>query len=264
MTGYIHSIETFGTLDGPGVRTVVFLQGCPNRCKFCHNPDSVLKDGGTEYSVDNLVEEILKGKEYWKDYSTTPNPDSRVKGGVTFSGGEPLYQYNYLLEVVKKLKDNEVHVVVDTSANATFEEMQDLMPYVDLWMISVKQMFNAVHKKLIGVSNDNILSNIKSLDSAITKYNKTHETKKQIRIRFVIIPGITDTEKHLKSLGEFVSSIKNLEVMELLPYSTIGRDKWIELFGKYYLEGIREANFKDVERVKNVLSDYISDFLYVQ
>jgi pyruvate formate lyase activating enzyme len=139
------------------------------------------------------------------------------------------------------------------------------MPYVDLWMISVKQMFDAIHKELIGVSNVNILSNIKRLDDLITEYNadSAHKEKKQIRIRFVIIPGITDTETHINALGEFVKSIKNLETMELLPYSTIGRGKWIELFGEYHLEGVPEATLDDVERVKSMLSNYINKFHYV-
>lgn len=265
MIGKVHSIETFGTLDGPGVRTVVFLQGCPNRCKFCHNPDSVVLKGGTPYTVDELVAELLKNKAYWVTYSNDEAKSSDVKGGVTFSGGEPLMQSEFLTEVAKKLKSEGVHVVVDTSSNASFEEIQSVMPYVDLWMISVKQMFDAIHQELVGVSNVCILDNIKKLDEHLTIYNadSTHKAKKQIRIRFVIIPGITNTELHLKALGEFVKGIKNLETMELLPYSTIGRSKWIELFGEYHLEGVPEATRQDVEQVKSILSNYINKFHYV-
>lgn len=260
MIGKVHSIESFGTLDGPGVRTVVFLQGCPNRCKFCHNPDSVLMKGGTPYTVEALVEEVLKNKPFWENYAGQTDQPQSIKGGVTFSGGEPMMQAEYLTAVVKELKKHDVHVVVDTSANASFEEISAIAPYVDLWMISVKQMFDAVHQELVGVSNKKILSNILGLDKHLSQFNKEHGTKKQIRIRFVIIPKITDTPEHLHELGKFIKKIKNLEKVELLPYVTIGRGKWIELFGEYHLEGVPEATSEDVTKTKAILSEYVTKF----
>jgi len=259
MVGKVHSIESFGTLDGPGVRTVVFLQGCPNRCKFCHNPDSVLMRGGTPYTVKGLVKEILKNKPFWEDYETE-NTAKKVKGGVTFSGGEPMMQTEFLAAVVKELKKHGVHIAVDTSANASFEEISSIVEYVDLWMISIKQMFDAIHQELVGVSNKKILSNILSLDKLLTEYNKKHQTTKMIRNRFVIIPKITDTPEHLHELGKFIKQIKNLEKVELLPYSTIGRSKWIELFGEYHLEGVPEATADDVAKTKKILSHYVTRF----
>ncbi len=247
IKGQVHSIESFGTLDGPGVRTVVFLQGCPNRCKYCHNVDSAIEKGGREYSVEQLVKEVLRNREYW-----TINGETR--GGVTFSGGEPLYQSEFLLECIKELKKEKVHVVVDSSATAPFEVIEALVPYVDLWMISIKHMDNEIHKELIGRENTQIFSNIKRLNSLLTSLNK------QIRVRFVIIPGITDDDQHLNKLGEFIKEITNLEKVELLPYSTIGKGKWIEIFGEYHLEGVREGTMEDYERVKKILSKYVNRF----
>jgi len=260
MIGKVHSIESFGTLDGPGVRTVVFLQGCPNRCKFCHNPDSVLMRGGTPYTVEALVTEVMKNKEFWENYSPEEDKKNKVKGGVTFSGGEPMMQAEFLTAVVKELKKRNVHVVIDTSANASIEEISAIITEVDLWMISVKQMFDAVHQELVGVSNKKILSNILALDKQLTAYNNKNKTEKKIRIRFVTIPKITDTPEHLHELGKFIKKIQSLDKVELLPYSTIGRSKWIELFGEYHLEGVPEATAHDVEKTKEILSQYVTKF----
>lgn len=260
MIGKVHSIETFGTLDGPGVRTVIFLQGCPNRCKFCHNPDSALMRGGTAYTVTELTQEVLKNKDYWKTYSKEEKAQGIIRGGVTFSGGEPLMQSKFLASTIHSLKRKNIHIVVDTSANASFEEIESIINDVDLWMISIKQMFDAIHQDLVGVSNQNILKNITKLDKHLSRYNKLHGTSKKIRIRFVIIPGITDSEEHLHALGAFIKTIKNLEKIELLPYVTIGREKWIKLFGEYHLEGVPEATTADVERTKTILSRYVTSF----
>lgn len=253
IEGKVHSINSFGTLDGPGLRTVVFLQGCPNRCQFCHNVDVAVIKGGTIYSVEKLVNEVMKNKGYWEKYSKENNT---VEGGVTFTGGEPLYQSNFLLETAKVLKEKGVHVVVDSSAFADFVEIEKLSPYVDMWMISVKHMDNEKHKELVGNPNEGILENIKKLDEIYSKQGLS----KKIRIRFVIIPGITDSEEHLKQLGEYVRDLKTLEVMELLPYSTIGKSKWYELFGQYHLEGIRDGNNEDAKRVADILKPYVKEF----
>jgi len=257
MTGNIHSIETFGTLDGPGLRTVVFMQGCMNHCKFCHNPDSVIREGGTPWQTADLIKEITKNKSYWKEYLPKKKRGGKIKGGVTFSGGDPFFQPEFLLEMCRLLKDEEVHVVVDTSINTDFSNVEKLAPYADLWMISIKQMFDEVHKELIGGSNKTILENIKKLDQLISE----KKLSSKIRIRFVVIPGITDTEAHVNKLGEYIADIENLELVELLPYTTIGKQKWLELFEKYWLEGVPEATSVDVDKVQKILSKYVSNFL---
>lgn len=258
MNGKIHSIETMGTLDGPGLRTVVFMQGCMNECAFCHNPDAALRKGGTTYSTYDLVSELKKGLPYWQAYSA--EEQQLIKGGVTFSGGDPLYQPEFLIDLCAELKKLEIHVVIDTSANANFSYIQTLIPLVDLWMISLKQMHDALHQELIHASNKPILQNVLKLDTALSAYNQKHQTDvpKQIRIRFVIIPTLTDSEEHLTLLGQFIAQLQNIEAVELLPYSTIGRQKWIELFGHYKLDGIPDATAQDVERTKNILSKIIS------
>ncbi|KKR06127.1 MAG: Pyruvate formate-lyase 1-activating enzyme [candidate division WS6 bacterium GW2011_GWF2_39_15] len=249
VTGKIHSIESFGTLDGPGVRTVVFMQGCPNHCVYCHNVDCAIPKGGKEYTVQDLTAEVLKNKEYWK-----PFQDDTPKGGVTFSGGDPLYQPDFLLECVQNLKKEGIHIVIDTSAVSAFEKIDSLVEFVDLWMISIKHMDEDSHKELVGKGNAEILENIKELDRRISN------TGKKIRIRFVIIPGLTDSEEHIKKLGTYIKGLRNLERVELLPYSTIGRHKWIELFGRYRLEGIPEATNEDVTRTKQILTSYTNKF----
>lgn len=244
--GKIHSIESFGTLDGPGVRTVVFMQGCPNRCIYCHNVDCAIPEGGTEYSPQELISEVLKNKEYWNEYGS-----NTVKGGITFSGGDPLFQPEFLKECVAELKERiKVHIAVDTSAASDFTNIEKLIPKVDLWMISIKHMDSESHTELVGRGNEEILKNISTLDEKLVN------TGKQIRIRFVIIPGYTDSDEHLNTLGGFVRTIRNLEKVELLPYSRIGRHKWVEIFGKYKLENVPEPTAEDVERVKKILSSY--------
>ena len=243
--GFIHSVESMGALDGPGLRTVVFFQGCPLKCKFCHNIDTNVKNTGAIFSVEELVKKVLKNQEYWVRY----NGKEEQPGGVTFTGGEPVYQPGFLLEVLKKLKEKGVHTVIDTSISTTKEVVDSLTPYLDLWMISIKHMDDTKHKDLTTVSNREILENIKHLDQNIAG-------KGQIRIRFLVIPGVTDSEEHVKQVGEFVKGIKNLEQVELLAYGTHGKYKWIELFGKYDLEGVPEATKEDMERVKEYLSEF--------
>lgn len=247
--GKIHSIESFGALDGPGLRTVVFMQGCPLRCKFCHNIDVTLKEGGTEYSVEKLTEKLLQNKTYWESYEGK----DEQKGGVTFSGGEPLMQWEFITEVCKKLKQETIHIAIDTCLFTRPKAIETLLPYPDLWMVSLKHMDEEKHRDLTGVSNITILENLKLLDELITS-NPSVNSK--IRIRFVVIPGITDREELINEIGEFVSSIKNLEVIELLPYISIGKHKWKEIFGEYPLEGINDGEAKDIEKVKEYLEEY--------
>lgn len=241
MKGFIHSIESMGTLDGPGIRTVVFFQGCPLKCKFCHNIDTNPIKQGKEYTVGELLEKILKNKEYWKE-----------TGGVTISGGEPVLQPEFLLELLKGLKENNVHTTVDTCIKTTKPIIDSLLPYVDLWMISLKELDNQKHLELTGASNTDILENIKYIDS---KGSKT-------RIRFLIIPTLTDYPELIKGIGEFLNNLKNLETLELLPYGTHGKEKWYELFGEYHLEDIREATKFDLESVKAQFKEFNFEVIF--
>jgi len=244
MRGYIHSIESLGTLDGPGLRSVIFLQGCPLKCKYCHNIDCAVKDKGKELTVDEVVERVMKNKEYWKD-----------NGGVTVSGGEPTFQPEFLYELLKALKDKGVHTAIDSCLVTKKEIIDQLLPVVDYWMVSIKHMDDEVHKELTGSSNKLILENIQYLDSLLD--NMPEDSRKRLRIRFLVIPGITDNLTHIEMLGQFVSNLKNVDVMELLKYGEHGKYKWIEIYGSYPLEGrTHDATNGDIEKVSEILSNY--------
>jgi pyruvate formate lyase activating enzyme len=259
ITGAVHSIESLGALDGPGLRTVIFLQGCPLKCKFCHNIDCAIVQGNAqEYTVDELVKTVLKNKSYWgktnndqKDF-LQPTTDNRqpISGGVTISGGEPTFQKDFLIALLKELKRNDIHTAVDSCSVTTQDVLTEMIPYVDLWMLSVKHMDEQAHVNLTGASNRKILENILFLDKTLSEQK---ENQAQIRIRFLVIPGMTDDKDHIKKLGEFVTQIKKLECLEILPYGSHGKHKWIELFGSYSLQHVRDATKEDVERVAGIL-----------
>jgi len=255
LIGKVHSFETLATLDGPGLRTVVFLQGCPLRCKFCHNVDSTLTEGGKEYTVEALVEKILRNKVYWESYSEpSAVADSGVPGGVTISGGDPVFQPKFLVALVKALKSEDVHLAIDTSLATTPKLIDALLPYIDLWMISVKEFDVDKHIALTGVPNHKILSNIRYLDDQITALDLPQHPR--IRHRFVVIPGLTDYPELINQLGAHCQAIKNFETLELLAYSSLGKHKWIECFGKYELEDVRDGERSDLDQVAETLKPY--------
>ncbi|MBD3362209.1 radical SAM protein [Candidatus Dojkabacteria bacterium] len=253
-TGYVHSIETFAALDGPGLRTVIFIQGCPLKCKFCHNIDCALKEKKGDYiSAKNLVKKILKNKPYWESCNVS---DRKCRGGVTLSGGDPVFQPKFTLDILKELKKHQIHTAVDTSLYTSHKTIDSWLPFVDLWMVSLKHMNSAKHRELTSVDNKRILENIVYLDSKLSDIpNKNKDTQK-LRIRFLVIPTITDDPEHIRQVGKFVSKIQNLEVLEILKYGSHGKHKWIEIFGKYELEGVPEAEDKDIERALKILENY--------
>jgi pyruvate formate lyase activating enzyme len=242
LTGYIHSIESMGTLDGPGIRTVIFFQGCPLRCKFCHNIDTNIPKQGQQYTVEELCKKVIKNKDYWEQNN----------GGVTLSGGEPFVQPEFLFEFCKKLKEEKIHLAIDTCIKTEKEHIDKVLPYTDLWMIAIKELNNQKHLELTASENYEILDNIKYIDRKITE--KSLNSK--IRIRFLVIPTLTDYDELISSLGGFVKSIKNFECLELLAYGTHGKEKWYKIFGKYELEDIREGNTDDLEIVCKKLEPF--------
>ncbi|HCJ94476.1 MAG TPA: pyruvate formate lyase 1-activating protein [Sphaerochaeta sp.] len=244
LIGNIHSIETLGGVDGPGLRTVVFFQGCPLACKFCHNPDCAIRSGGTEYSAENLSQLLLKNAPYWEAQGA--DGERKITGGITFSGGEPTLQTPFLVELCKLLKQHSVHIAMDTCLFTIQDNMDQLLPYVDEWMISIKHLDSEKHQQLTGVKNERIQENIFYLDSKTVSY----------RLRFVIIPGYTDDEQHFIQLAEFVKKLQSVKLLELLPYGSHGKYKWIEATGKYPLEGVREATKEDVKRAETVLHEH--------
>lgn len=234
--GLVHSFETFTTVDGPGIRFILFLSNCPLRCKYCHNPDTWACKG-KEYSVDEIVNEILKYKNYYKN------------GGVTISGGEPLLQIDFVIEIFKKLKKYNMHTAIDTSG-ITFNENQiekfdELNKYTDLYLLDIKEIDEKKHIKLTGKSNKNILE----FAQYLSKNNK------KVWIRHVIVPTINLDEDDLIKTREFINTLNNVERVDVLPYHTLGVHKYKELGLKYPLEGVRTPTSEEIKFAKEILGD---------
>lgn len=236
--GYVHSLESFGSVDGPGVRYVIFLSGCPMRCQFCHNPDTWEMKKGTLYSADDLLEKALRYRNYWGD-----------KGGITVSGGEPLMQIDFLTELFRKAKEKGVHTTLDTSGapftkeGSWFEKWKELMKYTDLVMLDIKQIDDEQHKILTGRTNRNILRMAEVLS----------DMGKPVWIRHVLVPERSDKDEYLHRLADFIHTLKNVEKVEVLPYHTLGVFKWEALGIPYALEGIKPPTKERVENAERIL-----------
>ena len=230
----IHSFESFGAVDGPGIRYVIFMQGCALKCKYCQNRDTWNLNGGMEYTSDELVAKVSRYKNYF----------AVSGGGVTVSGGEPLLQMNFLIEFFSKLKLLGIHTAIDTSGSFDItEDMKKLIDLTDLFLLDIKCINDEICKDLTGVSNKRELEFAKYL----------RKQGKDIWIRQVLVPGYTDKEEDLKDLKEFLSELNTVKKVEILPYHDLGKFKWIELGCKYELEGVPTATSEDVERAKQIL-----------
>ena len=226
----VNSVETFGLVDGPGIRTVVFFNGCKLRCKFCHNPE-MLKKQEDNTSIDELYNKILRSKPYFKD-----------NGGVTFSGGEPLLHIDFLIPLCKKLKEDNIHIALDT-AGVGLGDYEELLKYIDLVILDIKDYREDYYKDMTGHSIDDynfFLSEVQRL-------------KKKLWLRQVVTPGYTDSMEYMKGLKEYISNIKNVERIELLPYHTMAIDKYKKLNMEYKLEGVPEMDKKRCEELEQFL-----------
>lgn len=238
ITGRIHSVESFGSADGPGVRYIVFLKGCNMRCQYCHNPDTWAKDGGELMTPEEVLKKALRYKTYWKE-----------KGGITVSGGEALLQIDFVTELFRLAKEKGVNTCLDTSGNPfTMEEpfkskFDELMKYTDLFMLDIKHMDDAAHRKLTGQTNQNILE--------MASYLSDHG--KAMWIRHVLVPGITTEEDELYRLRSFLDTLKTVERVEVLPYHTLGVFKWKELGIPYQLEDVDPPTKEQIDRAKEIL-----------
>ena len=238
MTGRIHSCESFGTVDGPGLRYVLFMQGCPMRCLYCHNPDTWKADGGREVSADEVLSEYEKNEMFYKN------------GGLTVTGGEPLLQIDFLIELFKKAKGKGIHTCIDTSG-ITFNEsdgeyiskLDELMKYTDLVMLDLKHIVPEKHKELTGHSNESIL--------AFARYLEKQNIPTWIR--HVVVEGYTDAEKDLFALGEFIGTLKNVKALDVLPYHTMGAAKYKELGITYRLENIPALSKTAAAQAKSII-----------
>ncbi len=231
--GFVHSFESFGTVDGPGIRFVIFMAGCFLKCKYCHNIDMATFKGGKKWSVEEIVQKILKNREYLE----------ASDGGVTFSGGDPFFQPDFLLEMIKRCREEGLHVTVDTSLYAEKEEIRKVAEYTDLFMVSLKHFDSEKHKFLTGVGNQEILENLKFLS----------DLGSRIWLRLVLLPGWTDSEFNLVELRDFCKTI-NFEKLELLPYHTMGVKKWEALKIPYYFNDLKVPNEEQILEVKNFLN----------
>ena len=235
--GKIHSLETFGTVDGPGVRFVVFFQGCPMRCQYCHNPDTWKIEDGEEMTADEIIDRFERNRSFYQT------------GGITATGGEPMLQLDFLTELFTKAKEKGIHTTLDTSANpfdpdsAEFmEKFEKLMEVTDLVMLDIKHINDEEHQKLTGQSNSNILAFAKYLDSI----------GKPVWIRHVVVPGITFDEKELTELGLFLKTLRNVEKLEVLPYHSMGKVKYDNLGMDYVLKDtpqLTKAEAKEAEHI---------------
>lgn len=218
MKGYIHSLESFGTVDGPGIRYVVFFQGCPMRCLYCHNPDTWDASGGTQMESDEIIANLLRNSSFY------------TSGGITATGGEPLLQIDFLTELFSKAKANHIHTTLDTSGilfnPVDHTKMDALMAVTDLVMLDIKHIFPEEHKKLTGHSNCDIL--------AFAQYLK--EMGKPIWVRHVVVPGITFCREELVALGQYLKTLPNMEKLEVLPYHAMGKVKYDSLGIEYALK----------------------------
>ncbi len=241
MYGNIHSIESFGTVDGPGVRLVVFFQGCPMRCLYCHNPDSWKINGGTKMTADEIIEEYEKNRVFYKT------------GGITITGGEPLLQLEFATELLKKAHEKGIHTCIDTSgitfSEEKISEFDELMKYTDLIMLDIKHIDPSEHIKLTGKKQDNIIKFAKYID------------KKGISmwIRHVVVPDITDNEDYLYKLGRFIGTLKNVKALDVLPYHNMGAVKYEKLGIEYPLKDTEPMDKQKAIKCKKIILKGIKD-----
>lgn len=236
--GYVHSIETCGTVDGPGLRYVIFLQGCPMRCQYCHNPDTWEPGKGQQMTVEEVLEKFYHNTAFYKT------------GGVTVTGGEPMLQIDFLIELFEKLHKDGFHTCIDTSGivfqpknEQLMEKIERLMDVTDLVMLDIKHIDNEKHKDLTAQSNEPILAFAKYLD----------QKGIPVWIRHVIVPGITLFKEYLERLGEFMATLSNVKALDVLPYHSMGKVKYENLGLDYPLPDTREATKEEAVAAKNII-----------
>lgn len=239
---YVHSIETFGSVDGPGLRYILFLKGCHLRCKFCHNADTWDMDTDNIQTADEILDHAQRYQAYWGN-----------EGGITVSGGEPLLQIDFLLELFQKAKQRNINTCIDTAGEPfTYEAewfhlFEQLMEVTDLLLVDIKQIDPHKHRLLTGKSNENILEMFRYL----SKINKP------IWIRQVLLPGWTDDIEDLKKTRAFIETLSNVKKIEVLPYHSMGAYKWEKLGLKYPLEGVEPPSEESVKQAQNILNGII-------
>lgn len=238
MTGHIHQLESFGCADGPGSRFIIFFQGCHMRCKFCHNPDTWDMTKGKDYTSDELIKEALSCRSYWGK-----------KGGITVSGGEPLLQIDFLLELFTKAKEKGINTCIDTAGGPFtqegewFSKFEKLMQVTDILLMDIKHINDKEHIELTGQKRDNIVQMFRYLD----------QINKPIWIRHVLTPGITDNDEYLTQTRDFIRTLNNVQRVEVLPYHGLGAMKYKELGIDYVLKDTLSPTEERVKNAKDIL-----------
>lgn len=238
MQGYIHKLESFGCADGPGSRFVIFFSGCKMRCKFCHNPDTWNMTKGTLYTAEELLKETESCRAYWGK-----------KGGITVSGGEPLLQIDFLIELFTLAKEKEINTCIDTAGGPFttegewFEKFKKLMQVTDILLMDIKHIDEQEHIKLTGQSGKNIIQMFRYLD----------EINKPIWIRHVLTPGITDNDEYLTKTRDFIRTLHNVQRVEILPYHGLGAIKYKDLGIEYPLKDVESPSAQRIQNAKNIL-----------
>lgn len=233
MQGRIHSTDSFGSVDGPGVRFLIFTQGCAMRCRYCHNADTWRTDGGTLMTADELLDKAERYRAYWGE-----------NGGITVSGGEPLLQLDFLLELFEKAKRRGINTCVDTAgqpfrvSEPFFSKFRRLCELTDLFLVDIKHIDPQAHLALTGVKNDNILAMLRFLS----------DSGKPVWIRHVLVPGITDDDDALRRTRAFLETLSNVQKIEVLPYHGMGAYKWEKLGLDYTLADTQPPT---ADRIKN-------------
>ncbi|WP_251712691.1 pyruvate formate-lyase-activating protein [Lactococcus ileimucosae] len=249
VTGLVHSTESFGSVDGPGVRFIVFMQGCQMRCKYCHNPDTwaLKNEKATTRTVEDVMEEALRFRGFWGE-----------KGGITVSGGEAMMQIDFVIALFQCAKSLGIHTTLDTSARPfrtdeyITSRIDDLLEVTDLVLLDLKEIDSKRHKALTGHPNENILEFARYLS----------DKGQAMWIRHVLVPGETDIDEDLEKLGEFVKTLDNVLKFEILPYHTMGEFKWRELGWKYPLAGVKPPTKERVANAKELMkTETYQDYL---
>lgn len=241
IKGLIHSTESFGAADGPGIRFIVFTQGCRMRCRFCHNPDTWSIEGDetcTEMTATEVLDKALRYRSYWKK-----------DGGITVSGGEPLLQIDFLLDLFRLAKEQGVSTCIDTAGNPFtreepfFSKFRQLMEITDLLLLDIKEIDPERHKNITGFDNANILDMARYLS----------DIGKPVWIRHVLVPGLSDFDEDLDALAEFINTLSNVQKVEVLPYHTLGKFKWENLGLKYSLEDTAPPSAERIDNAQRIL-----------